>query len=94
MTERAVANPVEPRWPVVLTIFVAIILLMGLPSRFRLLPNGAVYVAGALVIVPMVVDAMWLQAGVDILLGLALVALSVPRGAIRHRYGDWSRHLI
>ena len=48
----------------------------------------------ALAIVPFVSDASALQTAAGVICGLALVALSVPRGGIRHRYGSWSRVIV
>ena len=30
----------------------------------------------------------------DVIVGLALVALSLPRGAVRERYGSWNRFVV
>ena len=48
----------------------------------------------ALVICALVMEATWLQSGADILAGLVLIAASVPRGAVRHKYGGWSRVVV
>lgn len=48
----------------------------------------------ALVICALVMEATWLQSGADILAGLLLIAASVPRGAVRHEYGGWSRVVV
>ena len=48
----------------------------------------------ALVIVPFVAETTLAQTGAGVLAGLALIALSVPRGAIRHHYGGWDRILV
>lgn len=48
----------------------------------------------ALVICAFVMEATWLQSGADILAGIALMAVSVPRGKVRHRYGSWSRVVV
>ena len=47
-----------------------------------------------LVICALVMDATWVQAGADILAGLALIALSLPRGPVHHTYGSWSRVVV
>ena len=44
----------EPRWPVVLTIVAVVFLLALLPGRIRLLPLWAAYVAGCVVLVPII----------------------------------------
>jgi hypothetical protein len=42
----------------------------------------------------LVVDATWYQVAADLACGLALMALSVPRGSVRSRYGSWSRFVV
>jgi len=53
-----------------------------------------VCLGAALVICAFVMDGTWLQRGADIGAGLALVAASLPRGRITHRYGSWSRVVV
>jgi len=53
-----------------------------------------IFLGGALVICALVMDGTWLQRGADIAAGLALMAASVPRGPVRHRYGNWSRVVV
>lgn len=48
----------------------------------------------ALVIMPFLADATALQTVAGTASGLALIALSVPRGVVRRRYGNWSRIII
>ncbi len=48
----------------------------------------------ALVIIPFVAETTLIQTGAGVLAGLALIALSIPRGTIRHRYGSWSRVIV
>lgn len=48
----------------------------------------------ALTIVPFVADATLLQTAAGFLCGLALIALSVPRGSVRHNYGSWTRVIV
>lgn len=52
------SQPIEPRWPVALTIGVVLVLLTVLPDRIRLVPVGVPYllgfaVLGALALVPL-----------------------------------------
>ncbi|MFL0419421.1 vitamin K epoxide reductase family protein [Sphingomonas sp. 179-I 2A4 NHS] len=56
------------------------------PARVLLIPIGA-----ALCVTPFVFGAGATHAVYDVLLGLALIGLSVRRGAIVGRYGSWSR---
>jgi nucleoside-diphosphate-sugar epimerase/uncharacterized membrane protein len=48
----------------------------------------------ALAIMPFVLGAPLLQVVVSVVLGLALMALSLPRGRIAGSYGSWNRYLI
>jgi hypothetical protein len=59
------------------------------PVRFLNLVLGA-----ALAIMPFVLGAPLLQMIVGVVLGVALMALSLPRGAITGSYGSWNRFLI
>jgi hypothetical protein len=54
--------------------------------------NGVLGVG--LVLTPFVLDSDPLTVGVTIGLGLALVLLSVRRGPIQERYGNWNRLLV
>jgi hypothetical protein len=49
------SNPAapEPRWGPIIAVSVMIVVLESLPGRLRLLPNWAVYVATALLLVPL-----------------------------------------
>lgn len=58
-------------------------------ARFLLVPLGA----GLLVAAPIYGEG-WLQIGADIVAGLALIALCVPRGRIIGSYGAWSRLVL
>jgi hypothetical protein len=39
-------------------------------------------------------EATLLQQMVSIALAMGLLLLSIPRGRIRSRYGDWNRHIL
>ena len=58
MNEPAKPIDVEPRWPVAVAIIVALLLLVVLPGRLRLLPVWFLYVAGAAVLAPMAAVAV------------------------------------
>ena len=62
---------------------------MARPLRFLLIPLG-----GALLITPFIYDANAMQAIAGIACGLALIALSLRRGAIRERYGEWQKVIV
>ncbi|MGK7755344.1 MULTISPECIES: vitamin K epoxide reductase family protein [unclassified Roseovarius] len=53
-----------------------------------------VCLGAALVICALVMEASWLQSGADIAAGVALIVASLPRGPVRHTYGDWSRVVV
>jgi nucleoside-diphosphate-sugar epimerase/uncharacterized membrane protein len=53
-----------------------------------------VFLGLGLIVTALVVPATTLQLAGAVLAGVALIALAVPRGAIRHRYGGWSRLLV
>ncbi|MDP2121942.1 MAG: NAD-dependent epimerase/dehydratase family protein [Hoeflea sp.] len=59
------------------------------PIRFLNIPLGM-----ALVITALVADATTVQMLGDVIAGLALVALSIPRGPVRRSYGGWSRFIV
>ena len=48
---------IEPRWPVVLTILAVLFLLAALPARVRLFQNWIPFVAGIIILAPMVIVA-------------------------------------
>ncbi len=62
---------------------------MARPLRFLLIPLG-----GALLITPLIYGADAIQAIAGIACGLALIALSLRRGAIRERYGEWQKMIV
>ncbi len=73
----------------VVTVSVTALAEAARPIRFL---NAALGLA--LVITPFVASASLLQIAADTAAGLALIALSVPRGRVKHGYGGWSRHII
>ena len=48
----------------------------------------------ALVITALVAEVTMVQSMADVVVGLAIVALSVPRGKTRRQYGGWSRFVV
>jgi hypothetical protein len=58
-------------------------------ARFLNLPLGA-----ALLGLPLVYDTDAASAAYSVAAGIAIIALSVRRGAIRERYGTWKRWLV
>ncbi|WP_281982804.1 vitamin K epoxide reductase family protein [Thalassorhabdomicrobium marinisediminis] len=53
-----------------------------------------VCLGAALIICALVMEASWLQSGADIVAGVALMLVSLPRGPVRHSYGGWSRVVV
>jgi hypothetical protein len=58
------------------------------PVRLLLLPLGA-----ALLVTPFVCDANLAGTLASVLCGTALMALALPRGQFRARYGSWQQHI-
>ena len=88
-TEGALADADHLLGALVITVSVA---ALAEPIRPVRLLNLCLGVAVALM--PFIVEATLLQMAVDIVVGLAIAALAIPRGKIRHKFGDWSRHMI
>jgi VIT1/CCC1 family predicted Fe2+/Mn2+ transporter len=59
------------------------------PVRFLNFLLGA-----SLAAVPFVFDADLMTAMVSVVAGIALGALSIRRGALRDRYGNWDRFIV
>src|SRR5690606_14560468 len=57
--------------------------------RFLLIPLGI-----ALLITPFTFDAGTMHTATSVVAGLALIALSLPRGRINGRYGRWNRFIV
>ena len=88
-TEGALADADHLLGALVITVSVA---ALAEPIRPVRLLNLCLGVAVALM--PFIVEATLLQMAVDVVVGLAIAALAIPRGKIRHKFGDWSRHMI
>ena len=58
-------------------------------ARFLNIPLGA-----ALCVTPFIHDASTAATVASLLCGLALIALSVPRGRISNHYGRWDRLIV
>ncbi|WP_233355973.1 vitamin K epoxide reductase family protein [Henriciella aquimarina] len=74
-----------------LTVTVAVTALAE-PTRTVRLLN--IFLGMAVALMPFIVQASLLQTGADLAVGLAIAALSFPRGKINHVYGQWSRYII
>ncbi len=88
-TESGMANADHVIGALALTVISLAAAEMARPLRFLLIPLG-----GALLITPLVYEANAIQTIAGIACGLALVALSLRRGAIGERYGEWQRMIV
>lgn len=88
-TEGALANADHLLGSLVITVSVTALAEPCRPIRFLNICLGL-----AIMLMPFIVETSLLQLAADVIVGLAIIALSIPRGPIRHRYGAWSRHLI
>jgi Vitamin K epoxide reductase family len=73
----------------VLTVTVSACAEVARPLRFLNMALGT-----ALLITPFAYGADWPPAVASFVCGLGLIALSVRRGRIRHRYGSWDRLIV
>jgi hypothetical protein len=73
----------------VLTVTVSALAEVARPLRFLNMALGA-----ALLITPFAYGAGWPATAASLVCGLGLIALSVRRGPIRHRYGSWSNVIV
>lgn len=48
----------------------------------------------ALLMTPFAFDAAWPAVVASLVCGLALIALSLPRGRVRQHYGGWNRFIV
>lgn len=74
-----------------LVITVAVTAIAETARPIRLLN---VFLGLALAIMPFVASATLVQTIAGVVAGVALIALSIPRGAIRNNYGSWNRILV
>src|SRR5690606_28028177 len=87
--EGTVANADHLIGSLVITVAVIAMTEVARPVRFVNAVLGA-----ALLAVPFVLDAPAASMWSSLAGGVALIALSFPRGPIRQRYGDWNRLLV
>jgi nucleoside-diphosphate-sugar epimerase len=88
-TEGALANADHLIGALAVTVAVSAMAESIRAARFLNICLGA-----ALVICALVMDATWVQTGFDVVAGLALIVASLPRGPVRHGYGNWSRVVV
>jgi hypothetical protein len=86
-------SPVAPAVHVcgALAITVAVAASAGVARAARLLNT---LIGTVLVFAPFVAAAGWGGTAFCILAGLALIALSIPRGPVRESYGSWDRFIL
>ncbi|MEQ8559257.1 MAG: vitamin K epoxide reductase family protein [Henriciella sp.] len=87
--EGALANADHLLGALVVTVSVAALAEPIRPVRLLNLCLGL-----AIALMPFIVEATLLQMAADVVVGLVIAALSLPRGSINHQYGQWSRHLV
>lgn len=87
--EGSMANADHLIGSLVITVAVTAFAEVGRPVRLLNILLGV-----ALLITPFVYDATVLSLWSSLICGVALVGLSLPRGPIRRRYGDWNRLLV
>ena len=87
--EGAMANSDHLIGALVLTVAVTATAEAARPARFLNVLLGM-----ALAIMPFILSASLVQILAGVTAGIALVALSIPRGPIRNDYGSWSRLLV
>lgn len=87
-TEGALANANHVIGALVLTVISLAAAEVARTLRLLLIPLGV-----ALLILPFAYEANALQTGASLISGLALTALSLPRGSTRGQYGSWNRYI-
>lgn len=87
-TDGGLANADHVIGSLVLTVAAIACAEVARPVRWLLAPLGA-----ALLVTPFAFDADAAQTVASLACGLALIALSIPRGRVRDRYGAWDRFL-
>jgi hypothetical protein len=88
-SEGGMANADHLIGALVLTFTVSAFAEIARPLRFANMALGV-----ALLITPFAYGAAWSATVASLVCGIALICLSVPRGAIRNRYGSWSRVIV
>jgi hypothetical protein len=88
-TQGALANADHLIGALVVTVCAVASAEVARAARYLNVPLGV-----ALVVVPFVYGATPVQTVTALICGFALVALSLPRGAIHGRYGGWERFIV
>jgi hypothetical protein len=74
----------------VITISVSSLAEVARPLRFINILFGVVLLAAPW----MFAGGTTLADGLSVLTGLLLIVLSIPRGSVRHRFGNWTRYIV
>jgi|SRR5690606_30859614 len=88
-TEGGMANADHVIGALVLTVLSVAAAEVTRAARFLLIPLGI-----ALLITPFVYDAAGVQLTASLIAGVALIVLSLPRGAIQSHYGTWNKWIV
>lgn len=88
-TEGALADADHLIGALVITVAVTATAEVARAARFLNILLGL-----ALTITALVVEATIVQSAADVVAGLALIGLSIPRGRVSHDYGGWSRFIV
>jgi hypothetical protein len=88
-SEGGMANADHLIGALVLTFTVTAFAEIARPLRFLNIAFGL-----ALLITPFAYGAGWLTTVASLACGMGLIALSVPRGRIRNRYGSWNQVIV
>src|SRR5690606_26099133 len=87
--EGGMANADHVIGALVLTVLSVAAAEVARAARFLLIPLGI-----ALLITPFVYDAGGVQLAASLVAGVALIVLSLPRGAISSNYGSWNKRIV
>tara|TARA_B100000678_G_scaffold291050_1_gene305990 strand:- start:9971 stop:12472 length:2502 start_codon:yes stop_codon:yes gene_type:complete len=87
--EGAMANANHFLGAMVLTVAVTALAEAMRPVRFLITLLGL-----AVAIMPFILGVGLIQTGTGLIVGLALIALSIPRGSVKSKYGSWSKHIF
>ena len=87
--EGGMANADHVIGALVLTVLSVAAAEVARAARFLLIPLGI-----ALLITPFVYDAGGVQLAASLVAGVALIVLSLPRGAISANYGSWNKRIV
>jgi len=88
-SQNSLANGEHLIGALVLTVVITALAESGRAARFALMPLG-----GALFVIPFVYGADMFGIISNIVCGVLLIALSIPKGTIHNRYGLWDKAIV